>query len=29
MSMSPEAFDKFLRDDILKWADVVKKFEKN
>jgi tripartite-type tricarboxylate transporter receptor subunit TctC len=28
MSMSPEAFDKFLRDDIVKWADVVKKFEK-
>jgi tripartite-type tricarboxylate transporter receptor subunit TctC len=28
MSMSPEAFDKFLRRDIVKWADVVKKFEK-
>jgi tripartite-type tricarboxylate transporter receptor subunit TctC len=28
MSMSPDAFDKFLRDDIVKWADVVKKFEK-
>lgn len=26
MSMSPEAFDKFLRGDIVKWADVVKKF---
>ncbi|MCA1453582.1 tripartite tricarboxylate transporter substrate binding protein [Bradyrhizobium sp. BRP22] len=28
MSMSPEEFDKFLRRDIVKWADVVKKFEK-
>jgi tripartite-type tricarboxylate transporter receptor subunit TctC len=28
MSMSPEAFEKFLRDDIVKWADVVKRFEK-
>ena len=28
MSMSPEEFDKFLRADIVKWADVVKKFEK-
>jgi tripartite-type tricarboxylate transporter receptor subunit TctC len=28
MSMSPEEFDKFLRDDIVKWADVVKRFEK-
>jgi tripartite-type tricarboxylate transporter receptor subunit TctC len=28
MSMSPEEFDKFLRGDIVKWADVVKKFEK-
>ena len=26
MSMTPEEFDKFLRGDILKWADVVKKF---
>jgi tripartite-type tricarboxylate transporter receptor subunit TctC len=26
MSMSPEEFDKFLRSDIVKWADVVKKF---
>ncbi|QWG17097.1 tripartite tricarboxylate transporter substrate binding protein [Bradyrhizobium sediminis] len=25
MSMSPEEFDKYLRDDIVKWADVVKK----
>ncbi|MGY3619573.1 tripartite tricarboxylate transporter substrate binding protein [Bradyrhizobium sp. USDA 10063] len=28
MSMSPEEFDKFLRADIVKWAAVVKKFEK-
>jgi tripartite-type tricarboxylate transporter receptor subunit TctC len=28
MSMSPEEFDKFLRADIVKWADVVKRFEK-
>src|SRR5262249_30124467 len=28
MSMSPEEFDKFLRGDIVKWAEVVKKFEK-
>jgi tripartite-type tricarboxylate transporter receptor subunit TctC len=28
MSMSPEEFDKFLRGDIVKWADVVKKIEK-
>jgi tripartite-type tricarboxylate transporter receptor subunit TctC len=28
MSMSPEEFDRFLRDDIVKWADVVKRFEK-
>ncbi|TAI64503.1 tripartite tricarboxylate transporter substrate binding protein [Bradyrhizobium sp. Leo170] len=28
MSMSPEEFDKFLRGDIVKWAGVVKKFEK-
>jgi tripartite-type tricarboxylate transporter receptor subunit TctC len=26
MSMTPEEFDKFLRADIMKWADVVKKF---
>ena len=26
MSMTPEEFDKFLRGDIIKWADVVKKF---
>lgn len=26
MSMSPEEFEKFLRGDIVKWADVVKKF---
>jgi tripartite-type tricarboxylate transporter receptor subunit TctC len=28
MSMSPEEFDKFLRGDIIKWAEVVKKFDK-
>jgi tripartite-type tricarboxylate transporter receptor subunit TctC len=28
MSMSPEEFDKFLRGDIVKWAEVVKKFDK-
>ena len=28
MSMTPEEFDKFLRGDIVKWAEVVKKFEK-
>ena len=28
MSMTPEEFDRFLRSDILKWAEVVKKFEK-
>jgi tripartite-type tricarboxylate transporter receptor subunit TctC len=28
MSMSPDEFDKFLRGDIVKWADVVKKFDK-
>jgi tripartite-type tricarboxylate transporter receptor subunit TctC len=27
-SKSPEEFDKFLRDDIEKWAEVVKKFDK-
>ena len=26
MSMTPEAFDKYLRGDIAKWAEVVKKF---
>jgi tripartite-type tricarboxylate transporter receptor subunit TctC len=26
MSMTPDEFDKFLRGDIIKWADVVKKF---
>jgi tripartite-type tricarboxylate transporter receptor subunit TctC len=26
MSMSPDEFDKFLRGDIVKWAEVVKKF---
>jgi len=26
MSMTPEEFDKFLRGDIVKWADVVRKF---
>ena len=26
MSMTPEAFDKYLRGDIVKWAEVVKKF---
>ncbi|WP_187436067.1 Bug family tripartite tricarboxylate transporter substrate binding protein [Bradyrhizobium hipponense] len=29
MSMTPEQFDKFLRGDIAKWADVVKKFNKS
>jgi tripartite-type tricarboxylate transporter receptor subunit TctC len=24
--MTPEAFDKYLRSDIVKWADVVKQF---
>ena len=28
MSMSAAEFDKFLRGDIVKWAEVVKKFEK-
>src|SRR3954452_12218646 len=28
MSMSPEEFEKFLRGDIVKWAEVVKKFDK-
>jgi tripartite-type tricarboxylate transporter receptor subunit TctC len=26
MSMTPEEFDKYLRGDIVKWADIVKKF---
>jgi tripartite-type tricarboxylate transporter receptor subunit TctC len=26
MSMTPEGFDKYLRGDIVKWADVVKRF---
>ena len=26
MSMKPEEFDKYLRGDIVKWAEVVKKF---
>ncbi|WP_375789854.1 tripartite tricarboxylate transporter substrate binding protein [Bradyrhizobium sp. Pha-3] len=29
MTMTPEAFDKFLRADILKWADVVRRLDKN
>src|SRR6186713_3725364 len=29
LSMSPEEFAKFLRGDIEKWADVVKKFDKS
>ena len=28
MSMTPEEFDKYLRGDIAKWAEVVKKFNK-
>jgi len=28
MVMSPQEFDKFLRSDIVKWAEVVKKFDK-
>ena len=28
MTMTPEEFDKFLRADIVKWAEVVKKFNK-
>lgn len=28
MSMTPDEFDKFLRGDIVKWAEVVKKFDK-
>lgn len=27
MSLSPEGFDKFLRGDIVKWAEVVRKFQ--
>ena len=26
MSMTPKEFDKYLRADIVKWADVVKTF---
>jgi tripartite-type tricarboxylate transporter receptor subunit TctC len=26
MSMTPEQFDKFLREDIVKWGEVVKRF---
>jgi tripartite-type tricarboxylate transporter receptor subunit TctC len=29
MAMTPEQFDTFLRGDIVKWADVVKKFDKS
>ena len=29
MSMTTEEFDKFLRGDIVKWADVVKRFNKS
>ncbi|MGY4416234.1 tripartite-type tricarboxylate transporter receptor subunit TctC [Bradyrhizobium sp. LB7.1] len=29
MSMTPDQFEKFLRGDIEKWADVVKKFDKS
>jgi tripartite-type tricarboxylate transporter receptor subunit TctC len=29
MSMTPQEFEKFLRGDIEKWADVVKKFDKS
>jgi tripartite-type tricarboxylate transporter receptor subunit TctC len=29
MAMTPEEFDKFLRGDIVKWADVVKRFDKS
>jgi tripartite-type tricarboxylate transporter receptor subunit TctC len=28
MAMTPEEFDKFLRGDIVKWAEVVRKFDK-
>lgn len=28
MSMTPDEFDKFLRGDIVKWAEVAKKFDK-
>ena len=28
MSMTSEEFDKFLRGDIVKWAEVVKRFDK-
>ncbi|WP_456670751.1 tripartite tricarboxylate transporter substrate binding protein [Bradyrhizobium sp. USDA 3240] len=29
MTMTPETFDKFLRADIVKWADVVRRLDKN
>jgi tripartite-type tricarboxylate transporter receptor subunit TctC len=29
MSMTTQEFDKFLRGDIAKWADVVKRFNKS
>lgn len=29
MSMSPQEFDKFLRGDIVKWAEVVKRFKRS
>ncbi|WFU43534.1 tripartite tricarboxylate transporter substrate binding protein [Bradyrhizobium sp. CB82] len=29
MTMTPDEFEKFLRGDIVKWADVVKKFDKS
>jgi tripartite-type tricarboxylate transporter receptor subunit TctC len=29
LAMSPEEFDKFLRADIVKWSEVVKKFDKS
>jgi tripartite-type tricarboxylate transporter receptor subunit TctC len=29
MAMTPEEFDKFLRGDIAKWAEVVKKIKKS
>ncbi|MGY8669038.1 tripartite tricarboxylate transporter substrate-binding protein, partial [Bradyrhizobium sp. UFLA05-109] len=29
MVMAPDEFEKFLRGDIVKWADVVKKFDKS
>ncbi|MCP3464961.1 tripartite tricarboxylate transporter substrate binding protein [Bradyrhizobium sp. CCGUVB23] len=29
MAMTPDEFEKFLRGDIVKWADVVKKFDRS